>query len=200
MDKYEVMVTFTEPLLGTAPLDKDLYTRWVAENEAVTDEMLAEELETIPTVVERGMTGFHKDEEGRPFLYDYVVKGYLKDACGMIRRVPSSESAKLKAYRKVIDGLVHVMPRCILLHLPDGAELGTLERPLRASTAQGERIALACSEMAPAGTTMEFTLYVWAPDVKVGTVAEWLKYGEWRGFGQWRNASYGRFTCEVALL
>jgi len=26
MDRYEIMITFIEPLLGTAPLDKEIYS------------------------------------------------------------------------------------------------------------------------------------------------------------------------------
>lgn len=67
-----------------------------------------------------------------------------------------NESGKLMAYKKVIDGLIFVQPRKIVLDIP--GEITICERPLRAQTAQGERVALSRSEEAPAGTTCEFTV------------------------------------------
>lgn len=74
-------------------------------------------------------------------------------------------------------------------------EITGLQRPLRAQTAQGERISLANSEMIPAGATCEFTVKCLLDDHEK-TVREWLDYGCFSGMGQWRNASYGRFTWE----
>ena len=196
MDTYRVQVTFVEPLLGTVPKDKDIYAGYIASIAALTDEALAEELETVPVVEEKGWTGFHTLENGQPALYDYVVKGFFKDACGMLRRTRGSESAKLKAYKKIIDGLVFVKPRRIPLILPDGAALQMVERPLRAQTAQGERVALARSDAAPAGTVMRFTVTVLG-EVTEKTLREWFDYGVLRGFGQWRNGGYGRFQYEI---
>lgn len=102
------------------------------------------------------MTIFHKYEDGKPFVYDYQVKGMFKDSCGMLRKVKGSESSKIKAYKKEIDGLIFVKERKIPL-IFDG-DMGTCQRPLRANTPQGERISLACSETVPVGTTMEFTV------------------------------------------
>ena len=71
-------------------------------------------------------------------------------------------------------------------------DIGLCERPLRASTPQGERVALAISEEIPAGATMEFTITCMdEKDLKL--VREWLDYGYYRGLGQWRNSGKGRF-------
>ena len=195
METYKVTLRFTEPLLGTVPLDKSIYASFVADD-APDEEAIDEELATVLESDDKGKTGFHRMEDGTPFLYDYVIKGFMKDACGMLRRVRGSESKALPAYRKVIDGLVFVDPRQIPLVLPDGEVLGELSRPLRAQTAQGERIALATSETCPEGTTITFELSVLGqadPDL----LEEWFDYGRLRGLGQWRNASYGRFTHEL---
>jgi hypothetical protein len=196
MDRYEVKLTFVEPILGAVPKDMDIYETYVQGKAAemgieLTDGQLAEELETIEQVEEKGWTGFHM-LDGRPVLYDYVVKGFFKDACGMLRRADRTKSSKLTAYKKVIDGLVFVKPRRIPLVLPEGEEMGTLERPLRGQTAQGERVALARSDTCPAGTTMEFAVSVMG-QVSQELLREWLDYGEYRGLGQWRNASWGTF-------
>ena len=109
----------------------------------------------------------------------------------MLRRVPKNPNGTLKAYKKVIDGLVFVNPRQILLDL--AGKLEWLERPLRAQTAQGERIALARSETAPVGSKIVIEIQLLDPNLD-GCVKSWLDYGKLRGLGQWRNASYGRFT------
>jgi hypothetical protein len=198
MDKYRVVITFTEPILGTVPKDPEIYGTHVAGVAALTDEQLAEELATVEKVEEKGWTGFHQDN-GHSILYDYVLKGFFKDACGMLRRASGTKSSKIVAYRKVIDGLVFVTPRKIPLVLSDGAEMGTLERPLRAQTAQGERVALARSDTCPPGTTLEFTVTVLGKVTKV-LLREWLDYGALRGLGQWRNGGYGRFEYELTKL
>ena len=114
----------------------------------------------------------------------------------MLRRVSGTKSSKIKAYKKEIDGLVFVSPRLIELQMPDGGEVGDLQRPLRAQTAQGERVALAHSETVPAGTVQEFDITCLKDDL-MDVVLEWLDYGALHGTGQWRNAGYGVFSYEV---
>lgn len=95
----------------------------------------------------------------------------------------------------VIDGTVFVEQRRIPFQLPEGAECGRCERPLRASSASGERVALAASETVPAGTVLEFSILVMNPK-DAETVREWLDYGALRGLFQWRNSGKGRFEWE----
>ena len=77
-----------------------------------------------------------------------------------------------------------------------GGEMGTCQRPLRASTAQGERIALANSETIPAGSSIEFKVICLSDSYKKAVI-EWLDYGSFKGLGQWRNSGKGRFTYEI---
>jgi len=199
MDKYKIIVTFTEPLLGTVSLDPEIYKMLINKDE-VSEDMLEQELETIPEpdpeTDTKGITGFHEFPDGTPLLYDYVIKGFMKDACGMLRRVPGTESKKIRAYRKIISGLVFALPRQIPLVLPEGEVPGELSRPLRASTAQGERVALATSYTCPPGTSMTFEVVVLG-QITHKLMKEWFDYGIWYGFGQWRNAGYGRFQYEL---
>ena len=75
------------------------------------------------------------------------------------------------------------------------AKMTVFERPLRAQTAQGERVALSASESIPAGAQIEFTIGLL--DAKLeDVVREWLDYGELSGFGQWHSSGKGRFTWE----
>lgn len=191
---YKVKLTFTQPILGTIPKDPEIYAGYIASKAALTDEALAEELASVEKVEEKGWTGFHK-VNGQPVIYDYVLKGFFKDACGMLRRVPGTRSEKLTAHKKIIDGLVFVEPRQIPLNY-NGKGLGVLERPLRAQTAQGERVTLARSDTCPIGTTMEFTVEILG-GLDEKTLREWLDYGRKRGLGQWRNGGYGSFTYEM---
>lgn len=194
MKTIKVRLEFTEELLGTASANPDIHSEYIA---SLAPDALsrAEEVEAVgaAAVEEKAMTVFPRDEEGWPILFDYQIKGFFKDACGVLRKVKGTKSEKIKAYKKEIDGLVFVSPRKILLHTP--GDLGTCQRPLRASTAQGERIALANSETAPAGTYIEFDVKCYT-DTMYDAVYEWLDYGEDRGIGQWRNSGKGRFTWD----
>ncbi len=201
MKTYNVTIVFTEQVLGTVPKDREIYATFVQTKAAeLSPESAAEELETVQDVEERGWTGFHQDENG-PFLYDYAVKGFFKDAAGMLRRVKSTKSAKITAYKKIIDGLVFVSPRRIHLDLPANSQMVMVERPLRAQTAQGERVSLARSDAAPEGTTINFSITV-LDDATIteDVIREWLDYGKLRGIGQWRNSGAGRFDWHIRTL
>ena len=192
MKTYQVKVTFTEPLLGTVPLNSELYDDYIA-TKAPSLENGEQELGTIEELTEKGTTGFHR-VDGKPVIYDYAIKGFCKDACGMLRRVDGTESKKLTNFKKQIDGLVFVKPRQIPVQVV--GEIGILERPLRAQTAQGERVALSRSESIQAGSSMAFTVKVLG-GISEKLLREWLEYGELRGLGQWRNGGYGSFTYEM---
>jgi len=195
----DLRLTLTERMLGTASGNPEIHRDYIASKGPAPEE----EVEAIPPELEKTMTVFPRTENGQPFVWDYQVKGFLKDACSMLRRVPDSLTAKestkkgglLKAYKKVIDGLIFVHPRKIVPVLPEGGKIEEYERPLRGQTAQGERIALAHSETIPAGTTLDLAIEVLNPALEP-VVREWLDYGALRGLGQWRNASWGRFDWE----
>ncbi len=198
MTIYRVEVTFTEPMLGGAPLNNEVYSNYIATKkgeanpaEPLTDGEISEELESLPEN-DRGVTGFHRDASNNPILYDYTWRGYFKETAGLLRMVPGTDSKGLTSYKKKIDGLLFVYPRRIPLILSGPITLN--QRPLRAETMQGPRVTLACSEQVPEGTRMVFELVSLADSViSEGTLCEWLDYGAVKGFGQWRNASWGRF-------
>lgn len=198
MKEMKVRLTFTEPVLGTQPADPEIHSRFIA-SKAPDHKTLAEEVATMGAeqVEERGMTVFPKMEDGTPFLWDYQIKGFFKDACGMLRRVEGTKSKKLTAYKKEIDGLIFVKERRIPLWMPIELDLTETDcqRPLRAQTMQGERVTLAHSEEAPDGTYIEFTITC-LKDSLMALVTEWLDYGALRGIGQWRNSGRGRFEWE----
>lgn len=194
MKKLHLKITFTEPLLGTSPANEDIYRDFIGSKapdaQSVEDEVAALGADAV---AEKGMTVFPRMEDGRPFLYDYQIKGFFKDSCGGLRKVKGSESSKIKAYKKEIDKLIFPQPRKIPVDFE--GDMQKCERPLRASTAQGERISLACSEQIPAGATCQFDVVLLSDDHEK-LVREWLDYGCLSGIGQWRNSGMGRFTWE----
>jgi hypothetical protein len=194
MKKIKVKVTFTESVLGTASANPELHAEFIASKapDAKTREEEVADL-GVDEVEKKDMTVFPRLEDGTPFLYDYQIKGFFKNACGTLRNVSKTESSKIKAYKKYIDGLVFVDERKIPLQFE--GEVGNLQRPLRASTAQGERIALASSEECPIGTVIEFTISILKDDLEEAVI-EWLNYGARNGIGQWHNSGHGRFTWE----
>lgn len=97
---------------------------------------------------------------------------------------------------KVVDP-AHLTPEEIqkILEGVSQNSVDTLERPLRATGPQGERVALSKSETIPIGTTTTITFRcerLQGMDI----VKSALNFGFMHGTGQWRNAGYGRFVWE----
>ena len=194
MKEIKAKITFTEELLGTASSDPEVHKTYIA-SKAPNAPKLEEEVEAlgVDNIAEKSMTIFPRDKDGNPILWDYQIKGFFKDSCSALRKVTGTVSSKIKAYKKEIDGLIFVFPREIKLNL--NGEIGICERPLRAQTAQGERVALASSETVPAGSSAKITIRCLS-DAHEKAVREWLDYGQLKGLGQWRNSGKGRFTWE----
>ena len=194
MKTLKVKLTFTEPILGTCPQNEDIYRDFIGSKapdaSTVDDEVAALGADAV---LEKGKTVFPRLDDGTPFLYDYQIKGFLKDTVGGLRKVKGTQASKIKAYKKEIDKLIFPEPRCIPI-LFDG-NITECQRPLRAQTMQGERVSLAISESIPAGATVEFTITMLS-DEHEALVRECLDYGRFSGIGQWRNSGKGRFTWE----
>lgn len=186
MKELKVRLTFIAPILGTSPNNEDIYRDFIG-TKAPDPTTVEDEVEAIGVdgVVEKGKTVFPKLDDGTPYFYDYQIKGFFKDTCGGLRKVSGTASSKIKAFKKEIDKLIFPEPRCIPIRF-DG-EMGECQRPLRAQTAQGERISLAISEQIPAGAVCEFTVVCLCDDHEKA-VREWLDYGKYSGMGQWRKA------------
>ena len=190
MKRIKVKLTFIEPVLGTWPNNQNIAREFIA-NKSPDAATIEDEVAALGAdfVSDKGMTVFPRNDYGEPVLYDYQIKGFFKDSCGMLSRIGGktetgkkkavNESGKITAYKKVIDG-----------------EMTECQRPLRAQTAQGERVSLANSEQIPAGSTCEFEVLC-MDDSHEKAVLEWLDYGFLRGIGQWRNSGKGRFSYEI---
>lgn len=107
-------LTTIEALLGTASNNKALHSEFIASH-APDAPSREEEIAAVGVdeVIEKGTTVFSRNEDGRPILWDYQIKGFFKDACGVLRKVKGTKSSKIKAYKKEIDGLIFVQERQI---------------------------------------------------------------------------------------
>lgn len=203
--KYRI--TFTEPTLATSPGNPELLQDHIASR-APTEAAKNEEIEAaqIQEEVKKASTVFPKDEKGL-FAWDYQLRGYFKEALTALIELGDLKSVSKWAIKGVVDSFVFVSPRRCYYASETGQAIhtpsGVLQRPLRATTLQGDRIALASSEQLPAGTTLSFTLNLLTGDnpkskkmLTIQNIEDALDYGQFKGFSQWRGAGYGRITWE----
>ena len=194
MKELKVKITLTEEALGMMPSNPDIHEQYIASH-APDAPSIEEEVAAVGTeeMVERGKTVFPKLPDGTPFFWDYQIRGMFKDSIGMLRKLSEMKCSKLKAYKKAVDGLLFVKERKIPIQC--SGPLGDCQRPLRAETLQGPRVAIAHSESVPEGSTATFTILM-LDDSLESIVRECLDYGALRGIGQWRNSGKGRYTWE----
>ena len=209
MKLFNVKIRLIQESLGTNPGDKEIYESFVASkapDAATMEEEIAND--GADAVAETGMTVFLKDEAGHPYIYNYMIRGFLKSAAGFCKMATGSKTykAKLPAHKKKVDGLIFLpnSQRQLFWENPDGSlvdlnEIGDCQRPLRADTAQGPRVSLANSETVPAGSVLQFRMYV-LDDALEDLVVEWLHYGCLNGLGQWRNSGKGSFVVEDLVI
>lgn len=78
MKKLHIKLTFTAPVLGTSPANEDIYRDFIGSKApdaaSVEDEVAALGADAV---IEKGMTVFPRTEDGRPFFYDYQIKGFF---------------------------------------------------------------------------------------------------------------------------
>ena len=182
MKKIKVRITFTEAVLGTWPSNQNIAREFIASKSpdanTIEDEVAALGADAV---ADKGMTVFPRNENGEPILYDYQIKGFFKDSCGMLGRIGGktetgkkkavNESGKLTAYKKVIDGLIFIQPRMIPIHV--NGEITECQRPLRAQTAQGERVSLANSEQIPLVQPASLKSFFWTILTRRSCVSGW---------------------------
>jgi hypothetical protein len=198
--KYKICIELQEPLLGTVPATKSIWVDHVAtklgkgmKRDGKSPEEIEEELEkTLEGVADRdivtqGLTTFYKNNRGY-YVRDFFIKGHLKEAGRVMK-----EHGNTKQLRSKVVQYLFVRPRNIYVAKPT-TTLDIVERPLRAQTAQGERICIARSEAIPEGTTLEYNVHVLNDVIKKSCLSELLQYGEYMGLGAWRGSGAGRFS------
>jgi len=189
-----VLITLTTEMLGTVPKDKEIYKTFIESKKPATANLIEEDESLTVADDEKGITGFHSDEKG-VFIYDYLFKGFMKAALQALKNIEGTDASAIRQNLKTVNNWIFVEPRRVYLELPRGEGLGNLQRPLRAQTALGERIALAHSETVPEGTTFKIKIRWYECDgLDIHVIKDILDYGADKALGQWRNAGYGRFS------
>lgn len=152
------------------------------------------EFDILPFCAKDKVRKFERTADGKPFLHNWIVKGFLREACRDLHNDKSTKSSKLDSINKVIDCSVFVSPRKIPINTDK--EITISECRLRAETAMGERTMIEKFETVAPGTTMEFNVQTPQDDL-VPITKECLEHGAVYGIGYGRCAGIGRFSCEI---
>ena len=233
VNEYNVTMWFTQPLLGSAPGDPDIYKKFIASKapDAPTRE---EELmtNTVENVAAKGTNVFlRRTVTGNPTLGQHTVKGFYKERITATKR--QKGGIEVTNHKTKIVGNITISPVFIDLQFPEelvkettedvfrkegfghaqvvrfphepGSRfrkvmLPTCDRPLQAETAQGKITSIASSEMAPAGTKIEYKLKidVLKKDPLDEDIMRTILTGIDHGTGQWRGSGeYGAFVAEI---
>jgi len=202
---YDFEAELTEDFLGTVPKDKEIYKSFVASkieklegvDEKTKQKLTEEEIETVEEeLLERGWTGFHKDERGI-FFYNYMILGNIKNNIQLL--INNGSITKVTSYKKACDTCLKVTPRKIRfkrsnkkITLPEAS----MERPIRAMTMKGERTFISKADVVKKGAIFKFSIKIiknnfnLTPEVLIKA----LKLGELYGLGQWRGSgNYGSY-------
>ena len=192
MKELKIRITFLESVLGTQTGDKDIYRNFIG-SKAPDSSTVEDEVEAVGVdeVVDKGKTRFPITEEGKPFIYDYWMRGFFKSACSALRNIKGTKSSSIKAYKKKVDLGIFIKDRMNIIE--NITSITECQRPLRCSTMQGERVSIAISEEINSGATCDFTIQC-LDDNDIELVKEWLDYGQFNGLGQWRNSGHGKFS------
>lgn len=182
----KVEIELINPMLGTVSKDPEVYKTFIENKKP--EEIQEEEFKTVEKSEQKGWTGFHTDKEKGLFIYNYMIKGFLKNAGNNLK-----EQASIKNLRSKINNFVFIEPRRI--YLGQSEPDGVLERPLRAQTAQGPRVTLARSDYINEGKRIKFNITILDNKEKINEklIHTLLEYGQYLGLGQFRNGDYGSF-------
>ena len=206
METRKYRITGIEPILGSQPANPEIRSAFIA-SKAPAPELRDEESAMFEAdaneLRDKGLTVFLRNpKSGAIALMDYAVKGMLK------ANVTALEAQnKIKQGSSKVGKYVFVAPRIIDLMDADGNPIKScaddLERPLRAKTMKGDRVALTSSEEVLAPWQIEVSISLVpnkgsekSASVTWEAVEDALDYGELNGIGQWHNGGYGRFTWE----
>lgn len=183
------------PILGGLPASRDIYTQYIASKnpQGDGDQEIIDHLRE-----EKGITVFARDSRENICLLSRHIRGFFKEALSALKAQCDIGRVKNK-----IDTLLFVEPALIPL-MRNGRTItdedSMLERPLRADTLMGPRIALQSSEIIedPWEFDMEISLFPnngtsRKESLSWEAIETALDYGAFHGIGQWRNADYGKF-------
>jgi hypothetical protein len=155
----KIEITLTEATLGTLAGNPEIAKEFIMSKHP--DGIQQDELhaETPEGDLAKACTIFPR-ENGKPFIWDYQIKGFFKEACIAMIETDTITQEELKAvrltkylFKRTIDRKIHENWNAEL-----SGEICWCERPLRGMTMQGERISMARSEEIPAGSKFSFEI------------------------------------------
>lgn len=190
---FKLEIRLITPLLGSQP-SVNVASEFIAKRAGM--EMLPEdEKAMLPEALEKGTTVFHRDGNEHPAMVDYQIKGFLKNSA----KVQNGKvKGQVRNLRQKVEDTVFISPRVLTIQFPNGEEdISYCERPLRADTMQGPRVALARSEQVPEGCVIKCGIILLEGQIDEDVLRELLDYGYYNGLGQWRGGGLGRFTYEL---
>jgi len=225
---YDLSVVFNSQVLGSQPGNDSialdyLIKKILEENPHLTPQQVQEEIDSLPDEVKKGTTCFHRDADGNPLLYTYVVKGALKDSASTLNGLATGKMVtkkkkkgddsdgddvvevgeKVTAFLANVTRTVNVNPRRIPL-ITD-KPIGFLERGVRVIGKDGPRVFLLRSEMIEEGA--HFDCQIQCLETPRFTLTEellrtLLDYSSrYMGIGQWRNSGmYGRYDYTLTKV
>lgn len=200
---YRVTLQAETEILGTRPKHPDVMRRWLEEqSQPGQDELEALAKAVVDSEdaasaredaeVDRELarwSGFPTDPEtDEIFLYNYQFIGALKEWANKYR-----EQFGIQNMRAKVASHVFIQPRCIYLGIthPDAV----VERPLRAHTAKGDRIALVKSDALAVGTRISFEVHlVPHKEITAEVLQKLFLFGRYAGTFQWRGGGYGQMS------
>lgn len=200
--KYRI--TGIEPLLGSQPANPEVRSAFIASK--APEQHLRDEEEAMfdpDAARDKGLTVFMRNPKtGAVALMDYAVKGMIKANVAALEAENKIKQGSAKAGKYVF-----VSPRVVDLLDDNNEPIKTcaddLERPLRAKTMKGDRVALTSSEQVLPPWRIEFEIRLVpnngtekSKSVTWESIEDALDYGEFNGLGQWHNGGYGRFVWE----
>ena len=187
-EKRRYKLSCVEPLLATVPAHMNVRELLNVANRkdekrklTISGELEGEESIATHTV-------FFRDDNG-VYLCNYQLKGFLKEAGNNLKK-----QFNIAALRDKLTKFVFITPRWI--KIAEDTD-GVLERPIRVNTPQGQRVALATSEVIyDAVFEIEITLLQNPHKIDWKVLEGLLDYGQFIGQGRWRNGDFGRFVWE----
>ena len=200
LEKRTYELTGTTPVLGSSPANPNVRTAYIASKAPSPADIAEEEEDYVPNLEEKGLTVFLRDPKSGALMFlDYQIRGFFKAAIRIL-----DKQNGIKQSRSKVDRYLFVGPRIIPVMKggkPVLEEDEILERPLRAMTMKGERVALAGSEEIydPWTIRIELTL-IPNEGTKTSRSLTWeaiedaLDLGQYMGIGQFYNGGYGRFA------
>lgn len=197
---YDMVITTSTPMLGSQPGRDDPASKFIRDKtrEKYPAMVIPEdEIESLPEEISKGTTAFYRDENDRPILKSYQIKGCLKEAASVMNGTDG-----MKNLRSKIENAVFFKP--INLAIEYDGVIGIEERPLRAMTMQGPRVSLARSEKINEGAIIKCRIEVWKfpkCEITEDLLRELLDYAQVKGLGQWRNSGiFGQFSYKLEKM